>query len=80
MPETPYKRQRLGSFSLRNSAADACRYIQVHKTHAEVDCPRCAETVRTRHLREDVRLEGGPLHGVLLDHLFHACPAVEVAR
>jgi hypothetical protein len=80
MPQLAHKRQRLGRFALRTIAADACRYTHTHPTHAELDCPRCAQTIRTRHLRNDVHLEGGPLHAALLDHLFHDCPAVEATR
>jgi hypothetical protein len=80
MPTTAYKRQRYGRFRLRNLAADACRYIEIIDGHAELDCPRCTQTLRTRRTDDDVFREGGPLWSVLLDHLFHDCPAVEVAR
>lgn len=80
MPAVECRRERIGRFRLLNIAADACRYIETHHSHAEVDCPRCGDTLRTRHTGADARREGGPLYRVLLDHLFHDCPAVEVAR
>jgi hypothetical protein len=80
MPTTQYRRERMGRFRLRTIAADACRYIEIIDGHAEVDCPRCTDTIRTRHTSDDDRHEGGPLWSALLDHLFHACPAVQVTR
>jgi uncharacterized paraquat-inducible protein A len=79
MPATQHRRERIGQFRLRILAADACRYTETVGEHAELDCPRCAETIRTRHTG-DVQREGGSLWSALLDHLFHDCPAVEVAR
>jgi len=80
MPATPYRRERLGRFRLRNIAADACRYIEIVGEHAELDCPRCGTTLRTRHTGDHVLREGGPLWSVLLEHLFRECPAVEYVR
>jgi uncharacterized paraquat-inducible protein A len=70
----------MGRFRLRTIAADACRYIETHNGHAERDCPRCAETLRTRHTSDHVTREGGPLWSALLEHLLHDCPAVEYTR
>jgi hypothetical protein len=36
--------------------------------------------MRTRHTGDEVHHEGGPLWSVLLEHLFHECPAVEYVR
>jgi hypothetical protein len=80
MPATQYTPERMGRFRLRTIAADACRYIEITGGRAEVDCPRCTDTIRTRHTGDHVHHEGGPLHSALLDHLLHACPAVEVTR
>jgi uncharacterized paraquat-inducible protein A len=80
MPATSHKRERMSRFRLRNIAADACRYIEMTDGHAELDCPRCAHTLRTRHTGEHVTREGGPLWSALLDHLFHDCSAVEHTR
>ncbi len=80
MPATSHKRERMSKFGLRNIAADACRYVELVADHAELDCPRCTDTIRTRHTGDHVRHEGGPLWSALLDHLFHDCPAVEYAR
>jgi hypothetical protein len=77
---TRYRRERMGRYRLRTIAADACRYTKITGEHAELDCPRCAETIRTRHTGDHVTREGGPLWSALLDHLFHECPAVEVTR
>jgi hypothetical protein len=80
MPATGYRRERMSRFGIRNLAGDACRYVEIIDGHAELDCPRCAHTLHTRRTDNDVFHEGGPLWSVLLDHLFHDCPAVEVAR
>ncbi|GAA5139194.1 hypothetical protein [Pseudonocardia adelaidensis] len=79
MPTT-HRRERYGRYRIRNIAADACRYVELVDDHAELDCPRCAQTLRGRRTDTDVFREGGPLWSVLLDHLLHDCPAVEVAR
>ncbi len=80
MPTTHHRRERMSRFGIYGLAADACRYIEIIDDRAELDCPRCAETLHTRHTGDEVRHEGGPLWSVLLDHLFHECPAVEHAR
>lgn len=80
MPTTIYRRERYGRYRLRNIADDACRYVELVDGHAELDCPRCATTLHTRRTDDDVYREGGPMWSVVLDHLLHDCPAVEVAR
>ena len=81
MPTAQYTRERVGRFRLLNTAANACRYIEIADGAAEVECPRCAETIRTYELhRPRLTEEGGPVWRALVDHLFHECPAVEVTR
>jgi hypothetical protein len=80
MPTAQYRRERMGKHRLRTIASDACRYIEITGDRAELDCPRCAETLRTRHTGDEVHHEGGPLWSVLLEHLFRDCPAVEYVR
>ena len=79
MPAVSFRRERMGRFRLRSIADDATRYIQTDGHRAELDCPRCAETLHTRHTA-DVTREGGPLWSALLEHLFRECPAVEYTR
>jgi hypothetical protein len=80
MPATQHRRERMGKFRLLGIAADACRYAEITNDHAELDCPRCVQTLRTRRTDNEVFREGGPLWSVLVDHLFGECPAVEYAR
>jgi hypothetical protein len=75
-------RERVGRFGLLLVAADAMRGTHHHGGVATVACPRCGDTVRTRHPlpAAEAAREGSPLHSALLDRLFRDCPATEVAR
>jgi hypothetical protein len=80
MSATGYEPKPMSRYGIRNLAGDACRYVEIIDGQAELDCPRCVHTLRTRRTDDDVFREGGPMWSVLLDHLFHDCPAIEVTR